>query len=690
MKKFVYLFFVLFTIRSAALIIGSNTAVTREARGIFPSADTNNTMNGFASFVPGFTLQTNTTTCTYDNFFPITGTMNIRNGKIVLRQDVTINNAATMVRGGRVEGNNYTIEFEQRNQSFALPGAALPGMCVGDLNYITQGTMNAIARTLDWDLTGSYLTVGSATAGGGNPEVRLFYFDGSTLTATASAEVSQNVNDMHWHPSQPYVAVAANSRTGNDIIIYYWNASNGTFSETGGANPGVNVLSCRWHPSGNYLAVVTASTTNEITLYSFATGTLAVVQNINLTPNRTFGTDVVKWAPGGQYVAIGCRSSTGPELLVYQFSGTLTLTASAEVGANITTLDWSPSGTYIAVGLDSTTNTLRLWSHRKWNGTLVEETTGRYATAVQINGLSWCRKGKGLLATNVNAAATQHRLYTFDEPTKSYSLFDYYVNSANGWSARYAKNNYTHVAISDAANTAKVFSLDGLGGSGVDTNPFVFNKTNLIFNDQTDLRAKCYFEGPCKINARGNELSFKSQGAIIVRPGGSLIIQDALISNLSASRLSCMTDNGSITFINCGIALSNEFTFSRGALLFDSDVIVTGTNKFIYSASRTSTIASYGRLYFDIGTTFSYAPFVAKNNLLYFENSVAQLYMDGATLVSTRTGIRLSNGTVIFDNKVTISSQGRNSGEAIVFDNTMNIYLLGAAQFDLFGQIKLL
>jgi len=131
--------------------------------------------------------------------------------------------------------------------------------------------------------------------------------------------------------------------------------------------------------------------------------------------------------------------------------------------------------------------------------------------------------------------------------------------------------------------------------------------------------------------------------------------------------------------------LANDYTFSRGALQYVSDVIFTGTNTFIYSASRTSTVASHGRIYFDIGTTFSYAPRVAKKNLLYFPDKSAQCYLDGATLFSTRTGLALSDGTLFFDNKVTVSSQAKNSGEAIIFDSTMQVNVLGAAILDVYG-----
>jgi hypothetical protein len=59
-------------------------------------------------------------------------------------------------------------------------------------------------------------------------------------------------------------------------------------------------------------------------------------------------------------------------------------------------------------------------------------------------------------------------------------------------------------------------------------------------------------------------------------------------------------------------------------------------------------------------------------------------------LHSTRTGIQLSLGTLIVDDKVTFSSEAKNSGEAMSLKSDLNIRLLGNAALELFGHIKLI
>ena len=115
---------------------------------------------------------------------------------------------------------------------------------------------------------------------------------------------------------------------------------------------------------------------------------------------------------------------------------------------------------------------------------------------------------------------------------------------------------------------------------------------------------------------------------------------------------------------------------------------MTGTNKFSYTAARTSTISSFGMLTFDHGTTFSYAPRVAKKNLIFMTDETSEIYLNGCTLSSTITGLRLTSGSLTFDNKVTLSSQARNTGEAFELTPNVKINVLGNALVDAYGIIK--
>ncbi len=63
------------------------------------------------------------------------------------------------------------------------------------------------------------------------------------------------------------------------------------------------------------------------------------------------------------------------------------------------------------------------------------------------------------------------------------------------------------------------------------------------------------------------------------------------------------------------------------------------------------------------------------------------LFLNGCSLFATRTGLELSQGTMIIDNHVTFSSQALFSVEGIELKSTLNTILFGNAVLDLFGII---
>gem|GEM_PF-4916664 len=79
-----------------ALIVGSNTAVSRQSLVTFPEADSNNTMLGFAAFEDGFRLETFATTCTFDAYFPVGGTVQLDGGSLWLARDMELEQGITI------------------------------------------------------------------------------------------------------------------------------------------------------------------------------------------------------------------------------------------------------------------------------------------------------------------------------------------------------------------------------------------------------------------------------------------------------------------------------------------------------------------------------------------------------------------------------------------------------------------
>lgn len=273
-----------------------------------------------------------------------------------------------------------------------------------------------------------------------------------------------------------------------------------------------------------------------------------------------------------------------------------------------------------------------------------------------------------------SVALCQGRLYLFQDLVFNN---DFRLNSP-GW---ILGNNYRVEFPTSVA--------ESLVPSITTTASMFFDSANVSFNTNTTFQCPMQFRKTCTVLGNGHKLTVSKRNPIIVRDG-NLTIQDAIIGGLGDGNLRCTFGTGRITLRDCILILERDYTFTQGGITFDGDVIVTGTNKFIYSSTVASTINSQGTLYFDQGTNFSYVPTNARRDLLFMTDVSSVLYLNGCTLSTTRTGIRLSRGTILVDNKVTLTSQAQNSGEAMLFSSDVTVNMLAGAVFDMYGYIKAL
>lgn len=674
----------------SAIVVGSDTTVSRPTRTTFPAADTNNTILGFVAMENGLRFENSSTTCTYNAFFPLSSVINLRSGKLCLNQDCYFDTDATIIRGARIEGNSYNFQFYPRDASFTLPTSYGISNGIGDITLLDTESVVAQVNAVDWSY-GNTFVVSASNAGTGN--LRLFVMDGNRLTATTNGSVTlgNNAIDIRWHPTLYYVAIArAYSTTAGryELTLYRRNVSNGTFSQVQGFDYGAQASAVSWHPSGNYLAVATNDTTREIILYSFSGTVLSLLTSVNLSPNTTFNPGTISWSPDGKYLVLGTNTRSSVELLLYYFNGsTLTSTnAGIELGQNVQAVDWSPTGSYIAVGIGGGSDRLRIYKHLAYNGTLIEITTARVGMSVTAKSLEWATDGQALLVGTSNTTSSVINLYSFNQIQETLTLFDTITTVASPVNGiRYARDAAPYFTIGKTNSTVQLYGFDGFSNSV----PFYFNNTNLIFDSDVAIVAPCYFEGNCKVTTNNAALIFKNNGAFIIKPGGHLEINKCLLNNIHSNNFGCMTNNGEIALNSCSVWFDRDYTFSCGALSFVGDVLISTTNKFTYATSRTSTIMSNSIVGFDVGFTFSYDPPGPYRNLIYFESSSAVLHFDNADLRFTRTGLDFTNGTLEFDNHCTLSTQARNLAEGIYFGPFINVNFLANAQWDLFGFIKI-
>ncbi len=678
--------------RLCSVVVGSRTVASSQGFTTFPNTDTNNRLLGFARFTRGFMLQDSTTSCTFEDYMPVIGTVHLNNGRFTLRKDMALADVTTFLSPAIIEANTFSIDMPKTVSTVNIPETNLFSYAVTSSWHHGPTSTTFRANSVDWSVGDGYLAAGLPS--NAKREILIGYLTGgTTITTTVDIEIGRNINTVRWHPSQRYLAVGAVT-AGTNLFTYEHRVYNGTLVQLSGRTIANNIQACAWHPGGSYLIVGTAATNGQILTCDVASGVLGTRLTTSIGTTLGVSREALSFSRGGNQIAIGLSGTPAAgssNLFVYNFSaGSLTLTSSLRIAAAVNVLDWNPTSSYIAAGLATgTTASIRLYDA---SGTQVTEAqTARTGGLNAVSAIHWDKTGTYLsVATQVTTGSAQVvRIYYFDKVNLTlaqiFSVTSGSIVNTVRWSRSGTRLAHNFLSAGPTTHLVHVRSQAAL------LNRIIFKNGSFALNSDINLIGEFHAARSCKIDARGKRINFNdSASGFVVRRGSSILIENAQLWNVSSSSIRCVDDTGTVTLSNCNIVLSNNMTFSQGSILFFNDVIFSGTNQFNYTSRVGSTIASLATLTFDQNTTLNYAPARANASLIAMADVSSELFLQGSTLISTSTGLRLSTGTLIFDNNVTLSSSATFNANALWLDSGLNIILTGAANVQFFGKVRYL
>lgn len=665
---------ILFSVKIVALIVGSNTAVSRQsAVVVFPSEDGDNEIRGFTVLEHGFTLEDNVTTCTYNGIFPTSGDVSLSGGRLELFRNFILEPVAQIVSGGFIYGRHHFFEFPKCcPKQFYVPSA---GAAESFALIAQEDTGNQVYANA-WSHDDLYLAAGTEDDNS-DDELKIYYFDTHSLTLTIQADVGDDIYDLDWHPFAYYLAVARDRSPGqNSLYVYYLNVADGTLTLTASDDTYLSdVVAVDWHPSGNYLAIGSKDNNKEVVVYSFSPGNLTQLDSYSFTPDRDILWGSINWDPEGTYLATGCNASAGqPELNIFYFDGSnITLTISQTNGRDCRSVDWLPSGTFISVGLDAGTESLRMYEHDVASGTLTEQTSMRVGETVQINSLDWRNCECFLaIATDESPSAPELKLYGFNKTAMTLFYNTGIEVDEDVYSAHWSHNN-TYLSIDGHDDNIDVYRF-------VVPCCFLFNDTTIIFNSTVYLQRPLSLSGNCCIEGNNNTLHLHTD-ELRVCYGSSALIKDLIIEDVYGTKLECFDNVGTLSLKNVTLVLEGDYTFTLGHFEIIGDVWITGTSVFAYQSTQTSKICYNSTLHFDSGSTFSYDTYSARN-LWEMEDFSSTLHLYDATLFSVAPGLQLTKGALVIEgecrieNDATMHDDGITIGDGISASNDVTLRIL--------------
>ncbi len=183
------------------------------------------------------------------------------------------------------------------------------------------------------------------------------------------------------------------------------------------------------------------------------------------------------------------------------------------------------------------------------------------------------------------------------------------------------------------------------------------------------------FSGIGTLAGHGHELKLAEGGVIIVQPHGVLTLHNVQITGLKANNISCCGPTATVIFSDSNLCLERDFSFTTGAMGFEHDVVIRGTSILSYQSESTLTVSPCSQLRME-ELHFVYAPSLADRALFVMYDQSARFFIDGITLETTTTGMRLTKGTLLIDHKnflinvgATSLSEGFGFGDGIANDD---------------------
>jgi len=193
------------------------------------------------------------------------------------------------------------------------------------------------------------------------------------------------------------------------------------------------------------------------------------------------------------------------------------------------------------------------------------------------------------------------------------------------------------------------------------------------------------------IDGQGQELSMASYDALSIMPGTTLMLKNMTlhgVGNLHKNNIKCFGPSATLILQDVEMQLTDDYSFTCGTLNFYSQVVLSGMNHiFSYVSPNRSNIVNNAQLKIDTGVTFSYDSIGGRRK---FEvDSEGTLYLNGCEIHTTRTGLHITQGSLILDGQITFSSQARYDAEAIELDkNNITFNFLPNLILKYYGKIK--
>jgi hypothetical protein len=287
---------------------------------------------------------------------------------------------------------------------------------------------------------------------------------------TALSGLLVDITSVDWSYDGRFLAIGLSFvLLGTELWVYEFNGSSLTLASQASIGIlGVGVESVRWHPSRYSLAISTLSNLlgAELRLYNYD----SVTKMLSLSDSAEYGANLnaVAWHPSGNFLAFGGSSNT-QEIVVRAVNSNNTLgTSSVTINlasnqdVNRNALDWDVTGSFLAVGLTD------LLVYRFSPLPSLSLTLNASISSISALAVDWNPTYSNILAVGLLSLSPELRMYSFNSGMSSLTLMSSQVIGDPVYSVDWHTNGEclaigTDNGLLSGLSISNITSLLGLG-----------------------------------------------------------------------------------------------------------------------------------------------------------------------------------------------------------------------------------
>jgi len=704
---------------------GSETAVSVEPSYTFTG--TGNEMLGFGWFKNGFVLQDSSTTCSFNDVFPVSGTVNLNGGTLYLEQDLLFSNVTNLLGMGKIYGYDHFVEFGSSITSFPADAEEFSDVILNFNNHITLNSEITFKGncTLDGKGNNFYIGTGSIVVDSGSTlTIKNMWLRGVSGSNVRCADDTATLvlDNIKW--------VQSGDVTFEHGGIYFENfvdfCASFTFSYESVCTSTIAFCS-RWTLAEGITLSIASDNNQPL---DFSGGLCSSLRfdcanwSIN-SPGMLIDRGVLEFA---REVTIDINSTSTSDGLIlgdgnitkdlcFDFlPGTVIHCPRGHLVYDVVMDDWIVSESLTArlirdadshfyVKQDLTFKNVSITSDPAcildvadektitWNNVNYIQADGEYQTQSKrynaytflLNGDDYIflKRGNFVGAILVNGTGNKFQgggtlngpIQFVDENSSlefDFSgVIDYGVGINGGTFTLLQDCELMNGSTFTGNGTVNLGTGTIIGGYNywtewVGTYTWQSIGGGISLNSIVAINGSWIIDGNCFIDANNRTIDL-TNGEIIVTDGSLLFLQNAVIKGLSGKKIRCEGNGANIALYETTLHLEDDYTFDTGALTAYLNVDIVGTSTFSYLSPQPFIIESNTNLKIS-DVVCQLGPSVGTSHMDWFTftDATSNLILDDCNLNIGSDGVLLTKGIITLSRDVIIDVDSTSTANGII------------------------